>query len=144
VAETSSRDGDGHASPTTTDPVQLTETGPIDDHGTVDHEGRRVAGRDAAEVDVGLLFAEDPRPGPAVLRFSPITSPSTCIASASLQVTIAVGDTSTPIAVYPGDPTIVAGADGEELPPWQTLLGNRPRTADRRAAGRRGTHRHRH
>ena len=98
-----------------------------DDHGTVDHEGRRVAGLDAAEVEVGFVFADDPHPGPAVLQFSPITSPATCIASASLRVTIAAGGTSTPIAVYPGDPTNVAGTEGEDMTSWQTLLDNRPR-----------------
>ncbi len=127
VGGTSSGDGDADATSTTTEPVQLTELSPIDDHGTVDHEGRRIAGRDAAEVEVGFVFAEDPRPGPAVLRFPPIASPASCIASASLRVTIAAGGTSTPAAVYPGDPTLAAGADGEELPSWQTLLDNRPR-----------------
>lgn len=127
VGETSPRDQSEDATPTTTEPMQPTVMRAIDDHGTVHHEGHRVVGRDAAEVEVGFVFAEGPRPGPAVLRFSPITSPATCIASASLRVTIAAGDTGTPIAVYPGDPTIVAGAEGEELPSWQTLLDNQPR-----------------
>ena len=127
VGGTSSRDQDADPTTSTTEPVELTEMRAIDDHGTVDHEGRRVAGLDAAEVEVGFVFAEGPHPGPAVLRFSPITSPATCIASASLRVTIAAGGTSTPIAVYPGDPTSVAGVEGEDMTSWQTLLDNRPR-----------------
>jgi hypothetical protein len=100
---------------------------PIDDHGTVDQGPRVVVGREAPEVEVGFLFGAGPHAGPAVLQFGPIPRPPTCIAGATLRVTISGGETSTPIAVYPGAPASLPGIDGETVPAWGTILDNRPR-----------------
>jgi hypothetical protein len=103
---------------------------PDSDLGTIDQRtGERVAvGTEAAQVEVGLHFAQEDHAGPALLEFSGLDVEGDCVVQATLDIHLEPAPTSTFVAAYPVRP----GAWPEHVADHarlgrQILLDRRPR-----------------
>ncbi len=109
-------------------PVRSEEFYPTDDFGIVERtDGRFAVDRASAQLEVGFFFVTEEHPGPAVLRFAPVTARAECITNAQLEVHIEPQDLAVQTGVYPGNPAALLAPGEDEIRSWQTLLDKRPR-----------------